>query len=199
VGFKDCPASSKLYPTTAVDSWGIMKIRLFANATDRFDRLIGLFGLADKRQWWEHHLMSCIFCDIAAGKAPSLMLWQDQRVLIFLSLEGHPLVIPRKHFASLVDLDDETGAAVMRAAKEIAGALRAATTCEGINLVLSDGAVAGQDVFHLHLHVKPRWKNDGVILSWDTTTAPNAERSRIAEALSAQMDAFLLEGKDSHE
>jgi histidine triad (HIT) family protein len=143
--------------------------------------------------------MSCIFCDIIAGKAPSLMLWQNKHVVVFLSLEGHPLVVPQKHLAALSDLEYQTSAAMIQAGKEAARALRAETDCEGINLILSDGAVAGQDVFHLHLHVKPRWKNDGVVLRWDTTTAPFSKRSRLAEALSARMDAFLLEGKDLDE
>jgi histidine triad (HIT) family protein len=143
--------------------------------------------------------MSCIFCQIAGGHSPSYKLWQNADVLVILSLEGHPLVMPKKHLASLNDLDDETGAAMMRAAKWVARALRINTDCEGVNLILSDGSAAGQDVFHLHLHVKPRWKGDGVILTWDTSTAPIAKRSRLAEALSAQMDAFLLEGKDGHE
>jgi histidine triad (HIT) family protein len=114
-------------------------------------------------------------------------MWQDTDIFVILSLEGHPLVIPCRHFAGLDDLDDATGSAMMRVAKKVALALRNETDCEGINLVLSEGVVAGQDVFHLHLHVKPRWKNDGVILSWDTATAPIARRSRLAAALTARL------------
>lgn len=121
------------------------------------------------------------------GEAPGCILWHDQEIVVLLSLEGHPLVVPRRHIASLDDLDDSTGAAMMRAAKTVARALQDETGCEGVNLVLSDGAAAGQDVFHLHLHVKPRWNNDDVILSWDTATAPDKKRSDLATALTARL------------
>lgn len=131
--------------------------------------------------------MSCIFCSIAAGTARGHVLWSDQDVLVILSLEAHPLVLPRRHLAALDDLDETTGAAMIQAAAKAARALRVETGCEGVNLVLSDGTVAGQDVFHLHLHVKPRWKDDGVVLSWDTTPASDSERARLAAALAARL------------
>jgi histidine triad (HIT) family protein len=134
--------------------------------------------------------MNCIFCAIASGNAPGHILWQDKDVLVILSLEGHPLVMPRRHLVSLDTLDDATGAAMMQTAIKVAQALRNETSCEGVNLILSDGPVAGQDVFHLHLHVKPRWKGDGVVLSWDTETAPNSKRNQLAVALTGAMVAL---------
>jgi histidine triad (HIT) family protein len=134
--------------------------------------------------------MNCIFCDMASRNAPGYILWQDQHMLVILSLEGHPLIMPIRHFANLEDFDDASSAAMMRVAKLVACALRNETDCEGINLVLSDGAVAGQDVFHLHIHVKPRWKNDGVVLWWDTETAPIAVRSRLAAALTERLTSL---------
>ncbi len=124
-----------------------------------------------------------------AGDTPGYILRQDQDIVVLLSLEGHPLVVPRQHMPSLDDLDDATGAAMMRATKTVARALRDQTGCEGVNLVLSDGTAAGQDVFHLHLHVKPRWRDDDVILSWDTATAPDKKRSDLASALTARLSA----------
>lgn len=131
--------------------------------------------------------MTCIFCSIIAGQAPAHVLFRGQRVIAFLSLEGHPLIVPRKHIANLKDLDDETGAEVFLSAQKVAGELRTVTGCEGVNLVLSDGQAAGQDVFHLHLHVKPRWHGDNVQLSWDTTTVPNDERTRRADDLRTRL------------
>lgn len=127
--------------------------------------------------------MTCIFCSIIAGQAPAHVLFRGQRVIAFLSLEGHPLIAPLEHIAGLNDLDDETGAEVFWSAKKVAAELRAATGCDGVNLVLSDGEAAGQDVFHLHLHVKPRWHGDDARLTWDTTTAPDNERKRLADEL----------------
>lgn len=134
--------------------------------------------------------MDCIFCAILARDAPGFILWEDEHVFVILSLEGHPLIIPRRHFASLDDLDEESGAAMMRAAKKVTLALRNEMSCEGVNLVLSDGAAAGQDVFHLHLHVKPRWIGDDVVLHWDTSTASNTKRSSLATGLTARLDTL---------
>lgn len=131
--------------------------------------------------------MTCIFCAILSGDAPGFILWEEPEVSIILSLEVHPLVLPKRHVSSLEALDDPTAATLMCAAMKVARALRTETGCEGINLVLSDGAAAGQDVFHVHLHVKPRWREDNVVLNWDTATAPEAERARLASALSKQL------------
>ena len=135
-------------------------------------------------------LMECIFCSIAAGDAPGHILWHDRDILVILSLEGHPLVLPLRHLASLDDLDDALGASMMSTARKVARALRTETGCEGASLVLSDGVAAGQDVFHLHLHVKPRWKDDNVVLSWDTATAPETDRSHLAAALTVRLAAI---------
>jgi histidine triad (HIT) family protein len=111
--------------------------------------------------------MTCIFCAIIAGDASGQVLFQDDTVIALISLEGHPLVVPLKHFPGLEDLDDATGAAVFQCARTVAGAVRAAAGCEGMNPVLSDGQAAGQHVFHLHRHVEPCWKGDRVSLTWD--------------------------------
>ena len=75
---------------------------------------------------------------------------------------GHVLVIPNQHAANLADLDPDCGAHLFRVAQQIAQALRTSgIPCEGINLFLADGEVAGQDVFHVHLHVIPRYSGDG--------------------------------------
>jgi histidine triad (HIT) family protein len=131
--------------------------------------------------------MTCIFCAIIAGDAPGHFLFQDDNVIALLSLEGHPLVVPRRHFPGLEDLDDATAAAVFQCARTVAGVVRAATGCEGINLVLSDGPAAGQDVFHLHLHVKPRWNGDTVRLTWNTATVPDADRAALAASIRTRL------------
>ena len=131
--------------------------------------------------------MSCIFCKIINGHAPGFVLYRDEFVVVFLSLEGHPLVVPVKHVASLAELDDDIGAALFKCAMTIARALPAATKCDGLNLILSDGEAAGQDVFHLHLHVKPRWSHDAVTLTWDTKPLSVEERRAIASNIEAYL------------
>ena len=109
---------------------------------------------------------SCIFCDILAGELPSSIVYQDEICSAFLDIQpvnpGHLLVIPNEHAAGLSDLDPEVGAHVFTVAQRIAGALRdSGLRCEGVNLFAADGAAAGQEVFHVHLHVIPRFRGDG--------------------------------------
>ncbi len=108
----------------------------------------------------------CVFCEIAAGRAPASMVHSDDTVIAFLDIRpvnaGHLLVVPREHAAGLSDLDPAAGSAVFAVAQRLAGALRTCgVPCEGVNLFLADGEVAGQEVPHVHLHVLPRLPGDG--------------------------------------
>ena len=108
----------------------------------------------------------CIFCEIVAGRAPAAKVYEDEQVIAFLDLfpinKGHTLVIPKSHAVGLADLDSGAGAGMFAAAQQIAGAARNSDVrCEGVNLFLADGEVAGQEVFHVHLHVLPRYEGDG--------------------------------------
>ncbi len=109
---------------------------------------------------------SCVFCEIAAGRAPASVVYSDEQVIAFLDIRpvtaGHLLVVPRAHAAGLADLLPADGAAMFTAAQRLAAALRVAgLPCEGINLFLADGETAGQEVPHAHLHVLPRARGDG--------------------------------------
>ncbi|HET8568302.1 MAG TPA: HIT family protein [Candidatus Limnocylindria bacterium] len=110
--------------------------------------------------------MTCVFCAIAAGEERASLVAEDERALAFLNLHavnpGHTLVIPRTHAPDLVSLDPADGAAVFRTAARVAKGLRSGPLrAEGVNLLLNDGAPAGQDVAHVHLHVVPRYPGDG--------------------------------------
>lgn len=148
-------------------------------------RLVVLVSRSDGKV--DVDLMTCVFCSIIADNAPAHVIFRDDLVIAFLSLEGHPLIVPTRHISTLGDLDCESSARMMQTAAKVASAVRKATGCEGINLVLSDGQAAGQDVFHLHLHVVPRWHGDGVSLTWDTRTAPDSDREASAQALRTQL------------
>ena len=110
--------------------------------------------------------MDCIFCDILAGRAEVSWVYQDEQVVAFMDIQpvtmGHVLVIPRQHAANLAELDPEAGAQMFRVGQRIAQALRqSGLPCEGVNFFVADGEAAGQDVFHVHLHVFPRYAGDG--------------------------------------
>lgn len=105
------------------------------------------------------------------------VVYDDENVMAILdhmpATVGHVLVIPRVHLAGLADTDDVLGAAIWRAARHVSVALRASgLRCEGVRLSLADGEAAGQDVFHVHLHVVPRYPGDGVVVTADWKKRP---------------------------
>jgi histidine triad (HIT) family protein len=108
----------------------------------------------------------CIFCRILAGEAPASFVYRDEVCSAFMDIQpvnpGHLLVIPNVHGTYLADIDGETAAHLMRVGHRLAAALRASgLRCEGVNFMLADGEAAMQSVFHVHLHVIPRFKGDG--------------------------------------
>ncbi len=108
----------------------------------------------------------CIFCRILAGQAPATIVWRDDACTAFMDIQpvnpGHVLIVPNAHAAQLGDLDEETAAHLMRLGHRLTAALRASgLRCEGVNLFLADGAAAMQEIFHVHLHVFPRFAGDG--------------------------------------
>lgn len=109
---------------------------------------------------------ACIFCDIAAGTGEASIVFEDETVVVFMDLfpvtRGHLLVVPRTHVVGLEDTDADTSAHVWAVGHQMARTLRRSPlACEGINMLLCDGEVAFQSVFHLHLHVIPRYRDDG--------------------------------------
>jgi histidine triad (HIT) family protein len=109
---------------------------------------------------------SCIFCDIAGGKAPASIVYAGDGVLAFMDIQpinpGHLLVIPQGHATHLADLAGEIGGRLFQVAMKLTQAVRqSGVRCEGVDLFLADGEAAGQEVFHVHLHVIPRFRGDG--------------------------------------
>jgi len=110
--------------------------------------------------------MSCVFCRIVAGELPGTFVYRDERCAAFMDIKpvnpGHLLVVPLNHATQLADLDGAAAAHLMEVGHRLAGALRGSgLRCEGVNFFLADGEAAGQEVFHVHLHVFPRFQGDG--------------------------------------
>jgi histidine triad (HIT) family protein len=109
---------------------------------------------------------SCVFCQIIQGQQPASWVYSDEHVVAFMDIQpvnqGHLLIVPRAHAAGLDDLDPEVGGHLFQVAMDLAAGLRRSNVrCEGVNLFLADGAAAGQEIFHVHLHVLPRFRGDG--------------------------------------
>lgn len=132
----------------------------------------------------------CLFCGLTRGEGEVSVVHEDERVVVFMDIQpvvrGHVLVVPRAHASSLAELDPEDGAELFRVAQRAAAALLdSPLRCEGVNLFLADGEAAGQDVFHVHLHVIPRHVGDGfgLRLPDDYSIRPRAELDETAAAL----------------
>jgi histidine triad (HIT) family protein len=109
---------------------------------------------------------SCIFCRILTGQSPASVVHQDEICTAFMDIQpvnpGHVLVVPNDHAPDLADLSPDTGAHLFKVGQRVAGALYASgLPCDGVNFFLADGEAAGQEVFHVHLHVFPRYEKDG--------------------------------------
>ena len=136
--------------------------------------------------------MSCIFCQISSGQAPASFIFRNEQVFAIMSLDQpNPykvLVVPRSHIENIYDLSAEDAAHIFQATVKIARAVRAASGCDGLNLVQSNGRAGQQDVFHFHLHLVPRFDNDSVILSWQSTQAERSELNRMAEEICSKLE-----------
>ena len=112
----------------------------------------------------------CIFCKIANGEIPSKTLYEDEDFRVILDLgpaaKGHALLMPKEHAANLYELPDETAAKVLVLAKKLAVQMTEKLHCDGFNLVQNNGEVAGQTVHHFHLHLIPRYADDGQNINW---------------------------------
>jgi histidine triad (HIT) family protein len=131
----------------------------------------------------------CNFCSIASGELPAELVDEDERTVAFMDLNpattGHLLVIPRLHVSDLMHASPEDWLAVAAMAKRMADRVTGALGAPGVDLVQanSDGTVGAQTVFHLHVHVLPRYPGDVLGPWWTPATADPHEISRTAERI----------------
>ena len=113
---------------------------------------------------------NCIFCKIANGEIPSAKLNEYEEFRLILEMgpasKGHSLILPKSHAANIYELPDEIAAKAMVLAKKMATKLRDGLNCDGFNIVQNNGEIAGQTVFHFHMHLIPRYEGDQVGLTW---------------------------------
>jgi histidine triad (HIT) family protein len=128
-------------------------------------------------------MSDCVFCKIRDGHIPSVTVYEDEKTLAFMDINpvnpGHCLVIPRAHAATLFEADPADLQAAITAAQKVARALREALAPDGLNMLQANGAAAFQSVPHVHLHLIPRWANDGKGFDW---TLQPGDRDQITKA-----------------
>jgi histidine triad (HIT) family protein len=111
-------------------------------------------------------MSACIFCKIVSGIIPAEKLYENDHVIAVLDINpihyGHALILPKQHCNDFLELPDETYHSLLQAAKIVTDALVQSLKLEGYNLFSNNGTIAGQSVFHFHLHVTPRYRNDNI-------------------------------------
>jgi histidine triad (HIT) family protein len=99
----------------------------------------------------------CTFCKITRREIPANIIDEDDATIVFLSLENHPLVVTQRHIPNIYSLDEELAARLMRQTIRVANATKSGLQCHGIRISQANGSAAGQEVFHVHVHVYPCW------------------------------------------
>ena len=121
---------------------------------------------------------NCIFCKLANGIIPTNSIYEDEVFNVILDMgpatKGHALILPKDHYKNLYELPDETASKVMKLAKKMAIQMTDKLGADGLNLVQNNNEVAGQTVFHFHMHLIPRYDDDGQAINW-VPGKPSAE------------------------
>ena len=132
----------------------------------------------------------CIFCKIIAGKIPAMKVYENDKIFAFLDImpvnPGHTLVVPREHHADLLETPDDVLSDMITRTKKIAAAIMKAVNADGFNVGINTKPVAGQAVFHTHLHIMPRFKDDG-LRHWPHKKLSDEEMKRVQDAIRAAL------------
>jgi len=130
----------------------------------------------------------CIFCKLANGIIPTNSIYEDEEFNVILDLapatKGHALILPKEHAANIYELPEETAGKVFKLAKKLATKMTDKLGADGFNIVQNNGEIAGQTVFHFHLHLIPRYADDNQEILWKPTSPSAEELAQIRELLS---------------
>ncbi|MCB9370235.1 HIT family protein [Candidatus Woesearchaeota archaeon] len=130
----------------------------------------------------------CIFCEISNGNIPSKKILETENVLALLDVnpvsEGHTLVIPKKHYENIFDIDKEILKEISEICQKLSNLFKEKLKCEGVNILNASGKVAQQSVFHLHFHVVPRYSNDKLNLWFHQEANKNIDLNKVFNKIS---------------
>lgn len=133
----------------------------------------------------------CIFCKIANGEIPSATIYEDELFRVIMDIapasKGHAIILPKNHMANIFELEQKEGEAILLVAKKVATAMKDELGCDGINILQNNGEAAGQTVFHLHVHLIPRYKEDQVHIKWVPTEAKDYNLTELAERIANRL------------
>jgi histidine triad (HIT) family protein len=138
-------------------------------------------------------MSDCVFCKIRDGQLPSMKIFEDERTLCFMDINplnsGHCLVATKRHAATVFDAEDDDLKATMVTARRVALALRQALKPDGLNILQANGAAAFQSVPHFHLHLIPRWTNDGKGFDWKQVAGDRNQIMKVGERVRAAISS----------
>ena len=127
----------------------------------------------------------CIFCKLANGVFPTNSIYEDEDFSVILdaspATKGHALILPKEHYDNVYEMPDALLEKTIKLAKKIIQKETDVLGCDGYNIVQNNGEAAGQTVFHFHMHLIPRYKNDGVGITWTPGTLTDEDREEILE------------------
>ena len=136
-------------------------------------------------------MSDCVFCKIRDGQIPSIKLYEDARTLCIMDINplnaGHCLVLTRAHAPTLFDADPADLAAAITTAQRVARAQQTALRPDGLNMLQANGAAAFQSVPHFHLHLIPRWTNDGKGFDWTLVPGDRDQIQKAGEKIRAAL------------
>lgn len=130
---------------------------------------------------------NCIFCKLANGVIPTNSIYEDENFNVILDMspatKGHALILPKEHYKNLYELPEDTAADVMKLAKKMAAKMTEKLNADGFNLVQNNNEVAGQTVFHFHMHLIPRYSDDAQKIGWVPTSPTSEELAEVKNTL----------------
>ena len=137
--------------------------------------------------------MDDLFLKIIRGEIPSSKVYEDEHTFAFLDIhphnKGHVLVIPKTQYRNILDIEEETFCTLMKTVRKLAPAIMKATGAEGINIGMNNEKAAGQEIFHAHIHVIPRYSGDNVYQHARHTSYEKGEMDAVAESIKKALEA----------
>jgi histidine triad (HIT) family protein len=134
----------------------------------------------------------CIFRKISRGEIPSATVYEDNDFRVIMDIspasEGHMIILPKEHAANVYELSDNIASKIYVLAKKLAVALKEELDCDGVNILQNNEEAAGQTVFHLHMHIIPRYFGDDINIKWNTTESKSESLEELAKQIGQRIN-----------
>lgn len=136
-------------------------------------------------------MSDCIFCKIANGEIPSACIYENKEFRVILDVgpatRGHVLILTKEHYDNIFEIDAETAGRLFSLASVVARAMKKTLNCDGMNILQNNGTIAGQTVFHFHLHLIPRYEGDQVKVTWPQGEISDDEKTELVNMIKKEI------------